>query len=251
LNVNLSGKIGIITGAATTLGRAISLSLAKSGLAVACLDSNLSEGELTASLIVNSGGSALPFSYESGNEESIDDAIKDACDKMGTPSILCNAEDYGRYSHTTDQDASVLNKIISSNLVTPLLATKAAMPHLLATGGTVVNVVSSAGLRAVPFAAAYCASQAGLVMMTKSLALEYLERGVRVNAIAVSGIDSLFTPEKGFPAGMAPKWLEQMKSPLGEIKAEYIAETVKFLVSENAKFITGAVISVDGGVSVQ
>lgn len=249
--MDLSGKMGVVTGVSSLIGRSVAISLAEAGLAVACLSTSQEESELTASIIVNNGGSALAFSHFPGELDSINSAIENACENMGSPSVVCNTEEFGRYSHTTDQDPEVLNKIIQTNFATPLLVAKIVLPHLLSTGGSMINVVSSAGLRPVPYAAAYSGSQAAVVMMTKSLALEYLERGVRVNAVAVSGVDSVFTPEKGFPAGMAAKWLEQMKSPLGEVDPRAIGDIVKFLISEEARYITGAVIAVDGGVSIK
>jgi NAD(P)-dependent dehydrogenase (short-subunit alcohol dehydrogenase family) len=140
--------------------------------------------------------------------------------------------------------------ILAVNLTGPFLVCRATLPHLLAEGGAVVNVCSNTALMGQAFSAAYCASKAGLLMFTKALAAETLGRGVRVNAVCPGGTDTPLLGSFDLPAGADPRMLERIMSPMGFSTPAEIAASIAFLASEESSYTTGAVLSVDGGLTI-
>ena len=126
---------------------------------------------------------------------------------------------------------------------------QAALPHLLENGGNIVNVASTAGLIGQPYSAAYCASKGGVVMLTKSMAYEYIERGVRVNAVAPGGIQTSLMESFGFPENASRKLFYKITSPMGFAQPEEVAGLMAFLASHEARYMTGAVVPIDGGMT--
>ena len=143
------------------------------------------------------------------------------------------------------------NAVIGVNLTGTFLVCQAALPHLLDGGGTIVNIASNAGIMAQPYSAAYCASKAGVVHLSKELADEYLKRGIRVNCVAPGGIETpLQAAFAEFPEGVSWKEFRKAMTPLGNSTPEEIAGVVAFVASDEARYMTGAVVSVDGGLTV-
>jgi NAD(P)-dependent dehydrogenase (short-subunit alcohol dehydrogenase family) len=116
-------------------------------------------------------------------------------------------------------------------------------------GGAIVNTASTSGLMGAPYSAAYCASKGGVVMMTKSLAIEYAGRGVRVNAVAPGGVDTPLIGNFALPEGADPKHLHRMMSRMGMSTPDQIAAAIAFLASDESAYTTGAVLAVDGGIT--
>jgi NAD(P)-dependent dehydrogenase (short-subunit alcohol dehydrogenase family) len=142
-------------------------------------------------------------------------------------------------------------RIIGVNLTGTFLVCQAAMPHLLDGGGVIVNVASNAGLMAQPYSAAYCASKGGVVQLTRALADEYLERGVRVNAVAPGGMDTpLQDAWRKAPEGIDWRKLMKVKSPLGNASPDEVAALVAFVASDEGRYMTGAIVSIDAGLTM-
>jgi NAD(P)-dependent dehydrogenase (short-subunit alcohol dehydrogenase family) len=122
---------------------------------------------------------------------------------------------------------------------------------LLEHGGSIVNIASNAGIKAQPYSAAYCTSKAGVVHLTRCLADEYLKRGVRVNAVAPGGIETpLQNAFMEFPEGVDWKSMRKVMSPLGNSTPDEIANIVTFIASDDCRYMTGSIVSVDGGITV-
>jgi NAD(P)-dependent dehydrogenase (short-subunit alcohol dehydrogenase family) len=142
-------------------------------------------------------------------------------------------------------------RIIGVNLTGTFLTVQAALPFLLDGGGSVVTVASNAGLMGIPYSAAYCASKGGVVQLTKALAAEYLGRGVRANCVAPGGIK---TPlQKAFhqlPDGADPEVLRNLMTPLGNSTPAEVAALIAFVASDEGRYMTGAVVSIDGGLTI-
>jgi len=137
------------------------------------------------------------------------------------------------------------------NLTGTFLMCQAALPHLLDGGGAIVNVASNAGLMAQPYSAAYCASKGGVVQLTRALADEYLERGVRVNCIAPGGIDTpLQDAFRNVPEGLDFRKLAKIRTPLGTATPDEVAALIAFVASSEGRYMTGAVVSIDGGLTM-
>jgi NAD(P)-dependent dehydrogenase (short-subunit alcohol dehydrogenase family) len=134
------------------------------------------------------------------------------------------------------------------NLNGTFFVSRYALPHLLDGGGVIVNTASNAGLMGQPWSAAYCASKGGVVMLTKALGFEYQDRGVRVNAVAPGGTNTNIVHSFGLPDGADFKRMHRMMSPMGMSEPSDIAAAFAFVASDEAKFMTSSIISVDGGL---
>ena len=243
------GKTAIVTGAASGLGRAVCVRLGEEGGAVACLDIDGDGAEKTAAAICEAGGEAWSTRCDVGDEASVHAAVADTVAALGAPDIVCNVAGVGRFRHSVEATLDEWDFILRVNLTGPFLMCRETLPYLLERGGNIVNVASSAGLIAQMYSAAYCASKGGVIMLTKALAAEYVSRGVRVNAVAPGGMDTPLLQSFGFPEGSSVKDFARITSPLGYAAPEDVANAVVFAASDEAKFMTGAVVSVDGGIT--
>jgi len=243
------GKTALVTGAASGLGRAVCLRLAEEGGAVACVDLDASGAEKTASTIADAGGEAWAVQCDVGNEDSVRAAVAGTVENLGAPEVVCNIAGVGRFRHTVEATLDEWDFILRVNLTGPFLMCRETLPYLLERGGNIVNVASSAGVMAQMYSAAYCSSKGGLIMLTKALAAEYVSRGVRVNAIAPGGMDTPLLQSFGFPEGASVKDFARITSAMGYASPEDVANAVVFVASDEAKFMTGAVVSVDGGIT--
>ncbi len=245
------GRVAIVTGAASGLGRATALRLGQEGAVVACLDLNLSGAQDTAKELEAGGGRARAYAVNVAEPDSVRPAVTAAAQELGRPQLVVNCAGIGKFAHSHELPFEEWQRIIGVNLTGTFLVCQAALPFLLDGGGVIVNVASNAGIMAQPYSAAYCASKAGVIHLTKALADEYLARGVRINCVAPGGID---TPlQKDFfrmPEGVSWKEFRKCMSPLGNSKPEEIAACIAFIASDEARYMAGAVVSVDGGLTV-
>jgi NAD(P)-dependent dehydrogenase (short-subunit alcohol dehydrogenase family) len=126
---------------------------------------------------------------------------------------------------------------------------QAALPHLLAVDGTIVNIASNAGLQGVPYSVAYAMSKGGVVQLTRALAVEYLKTGLRVNAIAPAGTNTNITATAQFPPDIDPAIARRMAGMRGMAEPEEVAALFAFLASDEARSVTGAIYTIDNGLT--
>ena len=243
------GRVAIVTGAASGIGRATAIRLASEGAAVACLDVVAEGSEKTAAAIDADGGRAQPFACDVSDPASVADVVETVVGGLGRPQVVCNVAGIGRFAHTADVPLDDWHRIIAVNLTGTFLVCRAALPHLLDGGGNIVNVASTAGVIGQPYSAAYAASKGGVALLTKALAVEYLERGVRVNAVAPGGIETPIVGSFAVPDGASRRLMARIMSPMGFGQPEEVAGVIAFLASDEARYVTGAVYAIDGGVS--
>ena len=156
----------------------------------------------------------------------------------------------GTFAHTVDMPLSLWERILAVNLTGPFLTIRATLPHMLEAGdGSIVNVASNAGLMGAAYSAAYCSSKGGLILLTKALSVEYADRGVRVNAVAPGGVDTPLISNFSLPEGGDPKHLRRIMSRMGFCTPEQVAAAIAFIASDESAYTTGAVLSVDGGIT--
>lgn len=244
-------RVAIITGAGSGLGRATAIRLAGEGAAAACLDVALPGAEQTAADIRAAGGTARAYQADVSDPQSVRETVGRAVQDLGRPSVLVNCAGIGKFANAHDMAFEDWSRIIAVNLTGTFLMSQAVLPHMLEGGGNIVNIASNAGLMGQPYSAAYCASKGGVVNLTRALAEEYLRRGVRVNCIAPGG---MATPlQKSFrqlPEGADPSLLAKLRTPLGTATPDEVAALVAFVASDEGRYMTGAIVSIDGGLTI-
>jgi NAD(P)-dependent dehydrogenase (short-subunit alcohol dehydrogenase family) len=243
-----AARTALVTGAASGLGAATARRLAAEGATVACLDVAADGAQRTAEAI---GGSARAYAVDVADPASVRAAIDAAVGDLGRPSVVVNCAGIGRFYHSHEMPFADWQRIIGVNLTGTFLVSQAALPHLLDGGGSIVNVASNAGLMGQPYSAAYCASKGGVVQLTRALADEYIERGVRVNCIAPGGIDTPLQEQfRNAPAGIDFKKFAKIRTPLGTATPDEVAALIAFVASDEGRYMTGAIVSIDGGLTM-
>jgi NAD(P)-dependent dehydrogenase (short-subunit alcohol dehydrogenase family) len=244
------GRVAVVTGAGSGIGRGVARRLAAEGASVAALDVSSGAVADTVTGIVADGGTAVAYTCDVTSESSVTDTMAAIVDGQGPPRVVCNVAGIGGFFNTADMPFDRWQQIVAVNLTGPFLVCRAALPHLLEHGGSIVNVASNTALMGQAYSAAYCASKGGLLMFTKALAAEYLGQGVRANVVAPGGTDTPLLGSFGLPEGADPKQLTKIMSPMGFSTPAEIAASIAFLASDESSYTTGAVLSVDGGLTV-
>jgi NAD(P)-dependent dehydrogenase (short-subunit alcohol dehydrogenase family) len=249
----LAGKVAIVTGAASGIGRATALLMAREGAAVVVADVNGAGAAAVAKEIEAAGGAALGQPADVAEEASVVAMVDAAVKRFGGLDVLHNnaaAVDpalMSRDGDVVDLDVGVLDRTLAVNLRGPMLGCKHAIPRMLARGGgAIVNTSSASGLVGDPVRTAYGVSKAGLDSLTRYVATQYGKRGIRCNSIA-PGVVATPALAANVPPEMIAIYERSHLTPrLG--RPEDIAAAVAFLASDDAAFITGQTISVDGGL---
>jgi NAD(P)-dependent dehydrogenase (short-subunit alcohol dehydrogenase family) len=245
-----NGRTAIVTGAGSGLGRATAIRLGAEGASVACLDVALAAAAATAEAIRAAGGTGRAYELDVSDPRAVRDIVAAAATDLGRPSVLVNSAGIGKFAHAHEMPFEEWSRIIAVNLTGSFLMAQAVLPHLLNGGGNIVNIASNAGLMGQPYSVAYCASKGGVVQLTRALADEYLNRGVRVNAIAPGGMATPLQKAFSLPEGADPRLIAKLRSPLGNAEPEEVAALVAFVASDEGRHITGSIIAIDGGLTI-
>ena len=248
LSVNLSGQVALVTGASRGIGRSIALMLARAGAKVACVARNAEKLASVVEAIKAAGGIAEAFECDVTQSESVTKVVELVAETWGRLDILVNNAGITRDTLIPRMTDEQWDEVINTNLRGTFLFTRAATrPMLQARYGRIINMASvSGGRMGNPGQANYSASKAGLIGMTRTVARELAGRKITVNAVAPGFIETEMTE------AMGDSILSEIKSRIPAKRlgtADEIAQAVLFLSSKGAAYITGQVITVDGGMT--
>ena len=241
--------VAVVTGAGSGLGRATAHRFGEEGAAVAAVDLDVDAAEKTTAEIGERGGSARAYRLDVTDPAGVKTTVDAVAADLGRPQVLVNSAGIGGFAHTVDETYERWSAILGVNLTGTFLMSQAALPHMLEGGGAIVNVASNAGLMGQPYSAAYCASKGGVVNLTRALAVEYVKRGVRVNAVAPGGMNTPMIAGFTMPEGVELKEFARVTSPLGYAEPEEVAGMIAYMASDDARYMTGSIVSFDGGIT--
>ncbi len=239
-----ASKVAIVTGAARGLGRAIALRLARDGTAVSVWDLNAEGARDTARMIVEAGGWAIAVQANSAKADEIACGLAETHSQLGKVSILVNNAALSPFMAFQDITEQVWDDLMAINLKGPFLCCQAVIPDMLEAGwGRIINISSSSAQTGSSHQTHYAASKAGVIGFTKSLAMEFANSGIPVNIVQPGFVNTEGLQEAPVDIdGFAQR--TPMKRPG---RPENIAAAVAFLASDDADYITGHTLSVNGG----
>lgn len=250
----LEGKSALVTGAGVGIGRAIALTMADQGARVVVADLNEETAQETATLICEAGGDAHTFVADVSDEQRVSAMVEFTVKTFGSLDVACNSAAVSRGSgpiHTFDK--AVFDQTLDLCLTNTFLCMKYEIEAMLeqTSGGSIVNISSNASLRGQPYNTAYAAAKSGVNLLTKSAAAEYGHKGIRINAVSpgvirTPGVEKYFAEQPKIAEGLKQSAVMRR---LGE--PSEIAEAVCFFASDRASFITGQLLSVDGGGAIK
>ena len=249
----LAGRIALVTGAGMGIGRAIAMACAREGAAVAVADFNKEAGAETVAAIAAAGGNAHFVFCDVSDESAVKTMVEDTVAHFGALDAACNSAALSRGQGPIHRfEKEVFDQTLAMCLTNTWLCMKYELEHMLAhSGGAIVNISSNSSLRGQAHNTAYASAKGGVNILTKSAAAEYAAKGVRINAVS-PGVIRTPGVERYFAEQPDQKEFLLQSTPMGRLgEPGEIAEAVVFLLSDRASFITGQLLSVDGGGAVR
>ena len=244
------GKRIVVTGTGSGIGKATAIRLAAEGGNVVCIDLSADGANATAAAITDAGGLATSLACDVSSATAVETTVAAAAEYLGGIDILCNIAGIGHFANTHEETPEWFDRIVGVNLNGTFFMCRFALPHLLASGnGVIVNTASTAGLIGQPWSAAYCASKGGVVLLTKALATEYKGKGVRAVAIAPGGTNTNILGSFAPPEGENWRELSKIMTPMPNADPSEIAAAFAYVASDEARYMTGSIISIDGGIA--
>jgi NAD(P)-dependent dehydrogenase (short-subunit alcohol dehydrogenase family) len=242
-------KITLVTGAASGIGRATALRLAAEGAHVWCADVNAEGVVDTEKAIVGGGGAARSSTVDVTDPAACAALVDQVVSELGGLDVLANIAGIGGSRLFPDETPERFLAMFSVNAAGPFYLIQAALPHLLERKGNILNLASTAGMIGQAYCAAYCASKHALVGLTKSLAVEYGRKGIRVNAVCPGGVNTNILAGFLPPEGASMSLIERQMLTRDMQEPESVAALIAYVASDEAYYVNGAVLAIDGGTT--
>lgn len=248
----LEGKVAIVTGAGSGIGRATAIRFAEEGARVTCVDIDRDSVEATAGDI---GSPAVAVTADVSDPAQVSGYTDDTVERWGCLDVVFNNAGVNIPGVFHEVPDDVIDRTLSVNVKGPMYGCRYAIPHMLrGGGGSLINTSSVNGIVAEPFLAVYAASKGAIVMLTKGIALDYVKQGIRCNAIAPGWVDTPINYAHAEMLGGLDKVYASIDSfqPIGRPgEPREIANVALFLASDEASFVTGTLIVADGAMTAQ
>jgi NAD(P)-dependent dehydrogenase (short-subunit alcohol dehydrogenase family) len=245
----MTGKAALVTGAASGLGRATAAALARAGADIFAVDVNADGLAETAALLRSLGHAVSIQTTDLAIAASCAGVVSAAVATFGRLDALCNVAGLIHFANTTEMPAADWDRTLAVNLSAPFHLSQAAIPHLLARDGAIVNVASSASFVGEAYAAAYCASKGGLLQMTKAMAMEFMHKPIRINAVAPGGMRTNIGNHLRLPEGADMALIKRFAGLRGLVEVEDVADMIAYLASDAGRGFHGACVTMDRGIT--
>ncbi len=242
-----AGKVALVTGAASGIGRASALRLAAEGARVAAVDVDGTGLAETCARIRGASGEAEGLEVDLTEPEACRRAVDACVARFESLDVLCNIAGIVLAARLTDVTEAQWDRIVAINLKSVFFLSQAAVPHLLSGSGCIVNMASSAGLVGQAYTAPYGATKAAVVALTKCMAVEYGKQGLRVNCVCPGGVRTPLARQFKLPEGADLELFQRVLPRVRMAEPEEIAAAVAYLASPEARYVNGAVLAIDGG----
>jgi meso-butanediol dehydrogenase / (S,S)-butanediol dehydrogenase / diacetyl reductase len=242
-------RVALVTGAARGLGRAIADALAADGVSLMLVDVLEDRLQETRVSLEARGARCTAFATDISERANCAAAVDATMDTFGRLDILVNAAGLMRFNHATEVPEAEFWHIMQVNAAAPFWFAQAAIPHLLATKGNIVNVLSQSALMGTSYIVPYSMSKAALLQLTKSLAVEYIDAPIRINAVAPGAMMTEISSEARLPDGIDYAKMKRYSGERPPADPAQVAAVVAFISSPLASGVYGAVWTADGGVT--
>lgn len=239
-------KVAVITGAGSGIGRATAIRLAGEGASLMLVDIAEEALEQTRSMLPDGAGSDSTVADVS-DSAACHAAVERTLKTFGKLDVLCNIAGMGYLHHFPDFTDEQWQKMWGVNVSGVMYFCRAAIPALLETGGNIVNMCSSAGLVGQAYNTMYCATKGAVLLFSKALAVEFAGRGLRVNAICPGGVDTPLAHNFHPPEGADMELVGRLSSLVEWARPEEIAAAVAYVASDEARYVVGEALAIDGG----
>jgi meso-butanediol dehydrogenase / (S,S)-butanediol dehydrogenase / diacetyl reductase len=242
------GKVALVTGAASGIGRAVTLRLAEEGANVFAVDVN-GDGLAETSQRASDGAGITTHVADVSSRASCQTIVAECVGALGGLDVLGNVAGIARAHHVPDVTEDDWNLLIAVNVSGPFWLAQAAIPHLLERAGNIVNIASNAGLMGQAYTVPYCVTKGAIVQMTRALAMEFVKRPLRVNAIAPGGVDTALAQNFVIPPEVDVDLMMRYTGFRPMAQPEDIAAMFAFVASDEARNVHGAILSNDAGIT--
>jgi 2-keto-3-deoxy-L-fuconate dehydrogenase len=253
--MKLEQRIAVVTGAGSGIGQAMARLFAAEGAQIFAADVNESAAQETARMVAEAGGTCRAFAVDVSRPDQVRAMIDAALAAFGRIDILCNNAGIGSTTDVVECEPDEWDRVMTVNVKSVYLGCKYAIPHMLAQGGGVIlNTASVAGMVGLPKRASYSASKGAVIALTRQVAVEYVEQGIRVNCLCPGTVDSPWVGRllKQADDPVAARQALVARQPLGRLGTpDEIAAAALYLVSDDAAFITGTGLVIDGGLTAR
>lgn len=249
MNEEAARRVALITGAARGLGRAVAEAMAQQGVDLLLVDILAERLQATRDALAAKGANCELFAADISERANCVAAVDAAIAKFGRLDVLVNAAALMRFHHAAEVPEQEFRRIMEINAYAPFWLIQAALPHLLEAKGNIVNVLSQSALMGASYIVPYAMSKAALLQLTRSLAVEYSDRPIRINAVAPGGMMTEISSEAAMPEGVDFAKIKRYSGMRPPSDPAEVAAVIAFMASPAASAVHGAVWTADGGVT--
>jgi len=248
-DARFEGKVALITGAGSGIGRAVTLRLASEGADILAHDLNADALAETAKLVADAGATITTRAGDISSRDECVASVAATVEQFGGLDVLGNIAGIAHAEHFPDVEERAYRQMMGVNVDACFFLAQAAIPHLLEREGNIVNIASNAGLMGQAYTVAYCMSKGAIVQLTRALAMEYAKAPLRVNAIAPGGADTSLSRNFQMPADLDFELMARYTGFRAMGSGDDIAAMFALVASDEGRSIHGAILSVDRGIT--